>query len=306
MERIIKLYSYIDGINDTPFPNESEQVIITSFKYDADRMGGAPSITATIKHRLCLDDLWTDKVYGVFNGEKYFVLNTPSSSKSNDDTRYVHDIALLSEREKLNHIYFIDAVQTDSSEDIYKTNTTKIIFTGNISEFAGRLNASLKYSHSDYSVVIDEGISSEDKMVSIENKYILSALQEIFNIYEIPYYFVGKVIHIGYTENAITHIFKYGNDEALLSISKNNANYQIINRITGIGSSDNIPFYYPNSSPDRDEIISSGGKWITPSSNLMPPIYRESRGSESFYNAKTTHTRMKTAHIMNLRMNILH
>lgn len=286
MDKLLKLYTYVDGANDTPFPNESEQIIIGSFQYDANRMGGAPTITATVKHRLCLDDLWTDKVYATFKGEKYFVKNTPSSSKSNDDARYEHSVELLSEREILNHVYFIDAVQGDSSIDIYKSNSTTVVFFGDITEFVSRLNASLSYFGLDYTVVIDEGITSEEKQVSITDKYFLSALQEIFNIYELAYYFVGKTIHVGFTENAITFPMAYGADGALLSISKENANYQIINSITGVGSTDNIPYYYPNESDDRNAIISSGKKWITPQANLMPPVYRESEGADMFYDAK--------------------
>ena len=360
MEKILKLYTYVDGTNDTPFPSSEEQVIIGSFTYTANRMGSSPSITATVKHRLCLDDFWNDKVYAEFNGEKYFVINTPSSSKSNDDTRYEHDLELLSEREVLNHVYFIDAVQGDSDVDQYKSNSTKVQFYGNLEQFVGRLNASLSYRNIGYSAVIDDGISTEDKNVTFEDKYILEALQEEFNAFEIPYYFVGKEIHFGYTANTITTPFKYGYDSALLSISKDNANYALINRITGTGSSDNIPYYYPNNSPkgdlgikiisgnmvksnfiitDYDKFsnsmsltdvckctsVSDGGitsfKWsigdndillsdigiklaenampqngasfsqevlsyITPSQNLMPPIYRETGGAERFYNAK--------------------
>ena len=249
MEKLLKLYTYVDGVNDTPFPNESEQVIIGSFTYTANRMGGAPSISAKVKYKNCLDDVWTDKVYAEFNGEKYYVRNTPSSSKSNDDTRYEHDLELLSERDILNHVYFIDAVQGDSSVDVYKSNSTEVLFFGDIQQFAGRLNASLSYSGLDYTAVVDEGITSENKQVQFSNQYILQALQEEFRIFEIPYYFVGKVIHFGFTSNAITTVLEYGYDSALLSISKDNANYQVINRITGTGSSDNIPYYYPNQSP---------------------------------------------------------
>lgn len=283
---MLKFFNYVNGINDTPFPNEKEQLVIYSFKYEASRMGGAPSISATAKHRLCLDDYWNDNVYVEFRGEKYFIINTPSSKKDNKDERYTHEIELLSERELLNHVYFIDAVQGDSSVDVYKSNTTKVIFTGDIKEFVGRLNASLSYQGLDYHAVIDEGISSEDKTVEFEDKYILEALQEEFNIYEIPYYFVGKVIHFGYTKNTITYPLKYGFDDALLSISKNNANYAVINKIKGVGSSDNIPYYYPNESDDRSEVEASGKKWITPSPNLMPSIYRESGGANQFYEAK--------------------
>lgn len=286
MEKILKLYTYVDGTNDTPFPSADEQVIIGSFTYTANRMGGAPTISATVKHRLCLDDIWNDKVYAEFNGEKYFVVNTPSSSKSNDDTRYEHDLELLSEREILNHVYFIDAVQGDSDTDVYKSNSTKVLFYGDIQQFVARLNASLSYRNLGYTAVIDDGITSEDKQVSFEDKYILEALQEEFNIFEIPYYFVGKAIHFGYTSNAITTTFKYGHDDAFLSISKDNANYAIINRITGVGSSDNIPYYYPNETDDQSAVEASGKKWITPSQNLMPSIYRESEGAEMFYEAK--------------------
>ena len=285
MEHLIKLYSYIDGVNDIPFPNEEEQVIITSFKANKVRMGGIPTISATVKHRLCLDDLWNDNVYGVFDGEKYFTLTTPSSYKDNTDTRYVHTIELMSERNVLNNVMVVDAVQDDDTEDTYKSNSTKVVFSGDIHEFAKRMNAALAYSKLKYKIVVDENITTEEKNVSFEDKYFLSALQEGFNIYEIPFYFDGTTIHYGYTSNAVTYPFKYGHDEALLSIKKNNANYAVINRITGIGSSDNIPFYYPNESADREAIIASGKKWITPSQSLMPPVYRESEGAERFYNA---------------------
>lgn len=356
MEKVLKLYTYVDGVNDTPFPSEEEQIIIGSFTYTANRMGSSPTITATVKHRLCLDDVWTDNVYAEFNEEKYFIRNTPSSSKSNGDTRYEHDLELLSEREVLNHVYFIDAVQGDSDVDVYKSNSTKVQFFGDIKQFVERLNSSLSYSHLTYTAVVDEGITTEDKQVTFENQYIIQSLQTAFETFNVPFYFVGKTIHFGYTPNAITTVLKYGHDDALLSISKQNANYQIINRITGTGSTDNIPYYYPNDSskgelgvkvitsntlkdsdfivtdPElfatkvslSDKIIATGnGKWeingeeyvltdmglsysagvvltpakgdtisqvqlsyITPSQNLMPSIYRESKGTDRFYNAK--------------------
>ena len=251
MEIVLKLYTYVDGVNDTPFPNEKEQAMFT-FTYEANRMAGSPTITATVRHRLCLDDLWTDNVYAMFNGVRYYIMNTPSSSKDNEDARYEHDLELMSEREILNHVYFIDAVQGDSSVDQPKSNTATVQFFGDVNEFAGRLNACFQYQKLNYTAVVDEGVESEDRQVSFEDKYILEALQEIYNVYEIPYYFVGNVVHIGYSENTVTYPLKYGFDEALLSISKENANYALINKIKGQGSSDNIPYYYPNNSPKGD------------------------------------------------------
>lgn len=68
MDKALKLYSYVDGVNDTPFPSSEDQAIITSFQYDSKRMGGAPTISATLMHEKCLDKLWTYKVYATFNG----------------------------------------------------------------------------------------------------------------------------------------------------------------------------------------------------------------------------------------------
>lgn len=253
MDKVIKLYTYNgDGVASTPFPNEEEQVVTSDFEYNANRMGSARSISAKIMHRLCLDNLWSDNVYAEFNGERFFVMNTPSSNKDNDDERYEHDVTLLSEIELLNHVYFIDAVQGDSTEDQQKSNTATVQFFGDVNEFVTRLNACLQYNKLNFNAVVDEGITSDEVLVSFEDKYILESLQEIYNLYEIPYYFNGNTIHVGYTDSVVTYPMKYGFDEALLSISKENANYAIINKIKGIGSSDNIPYYYPNKSPKGD------------------------------------------------------
>lgn len=259
MDKALKLYSYVDGINDTPFPSSDNHAILTSFQYDSKRMGGAPTISATLMHEQCLDKLWTYKVYATFNGEKYFIKSIPSSSYSNTDILYKHDIELVSERVVLDNVYVYDAVSTEAIYDKPVSNSTKFTFFGDIHEFAKRLNYSLEYRKIGYTIVVDDGISSEGKMVSFEDTVFSNAIQESYNTYEIPYYFVGKVIHFGFTDNAITEIFKYGAQNSLLSIQKNNANNKVVTRITGTGSSDNIPYYYPNDSEKGEVTILYNG-----------------------------------------------
>ena len=250
----LKIYTYVDGVNDTPFPNLEEQAKIKQSSYSANRMGGAPSMTATLMYNTCLDGLWTKKQYINYNGEKYFVFSIPTSSKDNTDTRYKHEITFTSERVILDGTYFFDVV-SGTDVDSYFSNSTKVTFTGTISEFVKRVNYSLKASgigdsiaHTGYYLVIDEGVSSEEVEISFENKYISEVIQEIYNTYKLPYYFVGKVCHVGYYKNKVNKVFKYGKDNGLLSITKTNANYKNINRCSGYGSSDNIPYYYPNQS----------------------------------------------------------
>lgn len=260
MEKELKLYKLVNG-QKVLFPSEDKPLFLDTFTYTSQRMGGTPSITASVKYERCLDEEW-DGVFAEFNGERYYVKTEPNSSKSNDDARFEHAITLYSERFVLDNTYFIDAVQENSAIDKYKSNSTKVLFMGDIAEFASRLSDSMAYTGLDYTAVVDKDITTEHKLVSFENKFISEALQEAFNIFEVPYYFVGKVIHFGYTSNAITTPVEYGADEALLTIQKNNANYRIVTRCSGTGSEDNIPYYYPNLSP-KGEIaaVASAGNF---------------------------------------------
>lgn len=284
------IYVSVNGI-EQKFPAGENPAIINEWTYNAQRMGGTPTITGTVMHSLCLDDFWTKAEYVKLNGEKFYINQVPTSAKDTDDERYKHEISLVSERIKLENIYFFDVV-TDNTEsqyqDRYRSNNTEFSFYGDLTEFVARLNDSLVYSglYSDgFKVVIDDGINAEAKEISLNNAYMAEALQEIYKTYDIPYYWVGKTCHVGYTENAIPTVFEYGQGKGLISISKTNANFRIINRIAGTGSSDNIPHYYPNKAEDRND-PANGGVWITPTGKLMPPIYVESKGAERFYNAQ--------------------
>ena len=261
MEKVLKLYSYNgDGVENTPFPSSDSQIEIYDFTYDAQRMGDAPTITASVKWENCLDNVWQDNVFAEFNGEKYFLKQTPTSSYSNEEARYKHDLELVSERIILNDVFFYDVVATDVETDKPLSNSSKVTFFGNISEFVQRLNYSLQYAGLQYNVVIDdaESLSTESKSMSFENQFFSNVLQEMYNVYEIPYYFVGKTIHVGFGTNQITEVFEYGINNALLSITKENANNKIVNRCTGVGSSENIPYYYPNLTEDGTFTLEAG------------------------------------------------
>lgn len=254
------------------FPNADTPAKLGEYTYSAQRMAGTPTLTATLNYPSCLDDFWSGEEFVEFRGEKYYVDQIPTSSKDNKSVMYKHELQFVSERIVLENVYFMDVVTAGA--DTYHSNSTSVKFMGDINEFVGRLNASMTKSGIGYSVVIDDDITSDSKLVSLENVYLADALQSIYTIYELPYYFVGKVCHIGYTENVISTPFEYR--KGLVSIKKTNANYKIVNRVTGVGSSDNIPFYYPND----DETGT-----IERSQNLMPSIYRQTSGAERFYNS---------------------
>lgn len=248
MEKVLKLYTQTSSGTVSPFPSEAAHIWIGDFQYSAKRMGGAPTITATVMYERCLDDEWGG-VFADFNGERYYLKQTPTSSKNNEDARYSHEMELVSERVILDNVYFYDVVADGEIVESDKpvSNNSNVVFYGDIHEFVDRLNHSLTYSNLDYHAVVDDGVTSEPQMMSFENEFFSNVLQEIYNTYELPYYFEGKTIHIGYDGGVLDEVFSYdGASGELLSIKRENTNSKIVNRATGVGSQDNIPYYYPN------------------------------------------------------------
>lgn len=249
----------ISGSEPMPFPGGKDgQACLADYKYSASRMSSAPNITATLKWHKCLDKEWSQKVFVLYNEERYFVKNTPSSSYDNTSRMYSHSLELVSERAILDSIYFVD-ISTKQSEDGENpqgdslSDNSEFSFSGDINEFVVRLNKSLEKSgvggESGYEAVVDSDIESESKLFEVSNQYVTDALKAAYELYEVPYYFVGKKIHFGNQHVDILTPLEYGADNQLLSISKSNENKQVITKITGTGSERNIQYYYPNPTP---------------------------------------------------------
>lgn len=239
------------------FPSEANPAIVSSYTYDAKRMGGAPTLTATIYSSEPLQ--WKKEEFVEYNGDRFFASYTPNSTKDNSSRMWKNEITFTSRRELLDNTLFFDAVVDDvdtQNKDRYRSNQTKFTFGGTIHEFVARVNSSMAYcglyrptdEYKGYYVVVDEGYGTDEvKEVSFEDQYLTDVLQLINTTFELDYYWDGNVCHVGKVQHDLTDIpIKYGSSDALISVSKENANYKIVDMITGYGSSDNLPYYYPN------------------------------------------------------------
>lgn len=239
------------------FPSESNPAIVSSYTYDAKRMGGAPTLTATIYSSEPLQ--WKKEEFVEYNGDRFFASYTPNSTKDNSSRMWKSEITFTSRRELLDNTLFFDVVVDDvdtQNKDRYRSNQTKFTFGGTIHEFVARVNSSMAYcglyrptdEYKGYYVVVDEGYGTDEvKEVSFEDQYLTDVLQLINTTFELDYYWDGSVCHVGKVQHDLTDTpIKYGSSDALISVSKENANYKIVDMITGYGSSDNLPYYYPN------------------------------------------------------------
>ena len=239
------------------FPSEANPAIVSSYTYDAKRMGGAPTLTATIYSSEPLQ--WKKEEFVEYNGDRYFASYTPNSTKDNTSRMWKSEITFTSRRELLDNTLFFDVVVDDvdtQNKDRYRSNQTKFTFGGTIHEFVARINSSMAYcglyrpteEYKGYYVVVDKGYGTDEvKEVSFEDQYLTDVLQLINTTFELDYYWDGNVCHVGKVQHDLTDTpIKYGSSDALISVSKENANYKIVDMITGYGSSDNLPYYYPN------------------------------------------------------------
>lgn len=266
------LYIKIDkttknGVTETHlFPSDTDFACIKSYTNSRNREGGAPSISASFYFSRPLDKEWSREEYVEFDGERYYATSIPSSSKDSTSGLYKHEASFISKREVLDNTLFFDVVSQDPNDtnggDKYRSNQTKFSFGGDINEFVSRINDSMAYCGlydkngvNGYCIVVDEGYGTDEvKELSFESQYLSAVIQLIKTTFELDYYWVGKVCHVGSVQHDLStsgnygsqYVLQYGSDAALMSIQRNNTNNKAIDVITGCGSSDNIPYYYPN------------------------------------------------------------
>ena len=266
------LYIKIDkttknGVTETHlFPSDTDFVCIKSYTNSRKREGGAPSISASFYFSRPLDKEWSREEYVEFDGEKYYATSIPSSSKDGTSGLYKHEASFVSKREVLDNTLFFDVVSQKPNDtnggDKYRSNQTKFSFGGDIDEFVSRINDSMAYCGlydkngvDGYCIVVDEGYGADEiKELSFESQYLSAVIQLIKTTFELDYYWVGKICHVGSAQHDLStsgnygsrYVLQYGSDAALMSIQRSNTNNKAIDVITGCGSSDNIPYYYPN------------------------------------------------------------
>lgn len=248
------------------FPSDTDFACIKSYTNSRKREGGAPSISASFYFSRPLDKEWTREEYVEFDGERYYATSIPSSSKDSASGLYKHEASFVSKREVLDNTLFFDVVSQNPNDtnggDKYRSNQTKFSFGGDINEFVSRINDSMAYCGlydragiDGYCVVVDEGYGTEEvKELSFESQYLSEVIQLIKTTFELDYYWTGRVCHVGSVQHDLStsgnygsrYVLQYGSDAALMSVQRNNTNNKAVDVITGCGSSDNIPYYYPN------------------------------------------------------------
>ncbi|MBP5461421.1 MAG: tail fiber domain-containing protein [Lachnospiraceae bacterium] len=254
-----------DGTSYARFLVDGAPVELLDYSYVTERMG-ATSLTATVRHAKCLDTLWTGREFvvldegalvegGVSAVEKFFLAHTPSSRKDNTDARYEHTLEFRAERDiLLSGVYFCDAVNPSAaSAGKPVSNSYEVRFVGTLDEFVQRFNDVLAHRglSGRFSVSLEAGVqgTTESLEIQFDKVTLADALQQAVETWKVPFYFLGDSAVFGSADSMPLVDVEYGADDELLSVAMTNRNEKRVTRISGVGSSDNVPYYYPNPSP---------------------------------------------------------
>lgn len=265
MEKYLYVYELVEVMSNVfdeiPFPDPNDKPLeIADFTYSASRHG-VPMISATINSPQSLQGKWNHKQVVTFRNTKFYITEIPSSKHDNANPYYRYEVQMYPAWNVVTKTYFYDVVDSSVSDSSVKyfSNTTSVTFFGTLTEFISRINASFKHSQLEYQVKIADSLIGSE-IVNVVKEYsgnemtLLDAMKKAFDVWKVPFYMDSDSNYFvfGYFKNDIGTILRYGHDKELISVEKNNAHANIITRATGVGSEQNIPFYYPNDTERGD------------------------------------------------------
>ena len=278
MEKYLYIYSEEIVMGEetiaVPFPNGvgTAPFEIADFTYSVSRHG-VPMISATIKAPYSLLGKWNHRQFVMFRGARYNITEIPSLKRTSANGYEQYEVQMYPEWNVVTKTYFYDVVDStvaDSAEKYY-SDSTSVKFFGTLTEFVTRLKASFKKSGIYYGVEIKSTLLGDERVNEVkeftgDNMTLLDALKKAFEVWGVPFYYDGGTFVFGFYKNDLDVTVEYGRDKELIAVEKNNAHANIITRATGVGSEQNIPYYYPNDTELGDIeyhlAVSKGGAYV--------------------------------------------
>lgn len=254
-------------------------IVITEYNYSDDLMGKTQLSGSFMYPNTSLLELFDKKQYTYFRDNKFYLINPPSLSKEygTDNGMTKYNCVFTSEKDLLDNIPFTDLVPANDSTR-YFTASRDFKFYGDIAEFGHRLYANLS-ENTDIPYVIDiKGVimnGSAERITTLRNTIqtkfaeftfsytsvfaALNLMYENFKEDNLIWYlknidYSGVIKPTIFITNTVSnigdfksprHIFEYGQGKGLEKISVEPTNNDILTRISGHGSTQNIPFDYP-------------------------------------------------------------
>lgn len=261
---------------------------VVDFTFSEAAMGDA-SITCDVKFEASTDPAFALTWYVTFRGENFYLATLkPPAVKDTSSLYYVYSLVFKSEREDLKRYVMQDFAEMPVGEAALVPESDNFSFYGDLEQFKDRFNLNLEYwLGSRWEMEINPSYTPDTTvLVSCSYAYLWDLLQQVYELFGVRWYIAEETgvmkIKVAYAPEEITHIFEYGKsdgtDKGLVSIIRNNPLNDIYTRMSGKGSTKNVPSNYfkdatdefPIADPDRNDLLE-----FVYFPNLMPKMYRD-------------------------------
>ena len=214
---------------------------------------GERAITATFTHHEEVEFEVFD--YIVYRGEKFEIEAIPTVKKvSRYD--YEYELRFVSLKYELERCEMRDLVPSDNGI-VYPTPLT-FSFTGDVRYLTERIQACLDalYGEGVWSIVIADGVESEEKNITIAQQNCWNALALVNTSYGLNFYIKGRTITVGGQQPLIDHVFEYGKGKGLYEIERAaDTDTGIVTKLRAFGGTRNLDYSYPKRPEWSDSVL---------------------------------------------------
>jgi len=218
--------------------------------------------------------------YIEFRGEKYYNKTLkPPSVKDADSVYYKYSLTFESERAKLKNYQFSNIVSYNGYAQPLSYDFSLPLTAA---EFIERFNLNLAYNFGDSWIMVagDEFVDTDRETIEFSRASLWDVLTGVYDNFGMRWTITSidgvMTITLAPAVTTIDHVFKYGYDNGLVDIERINPLDDIYTRLSGSGSSRNLPYRYFDTAtgdyigdPDRNTLTTG-----IPYTNLMPISYR--------------------------------
>lgn len=210
--------------------------------------------------------------YIEYRGEKFELEAIPSVKKTSSHN-YEYELRFVSLKYELERCEMRDIVPNDNGI-VYPTPLT-FSFTGDVAYLAERIQANLDalYGKGVWSIIVAEGVTSEDKNITISQQNCWNALSLVNTTYELDFTVKGRVVTIGGNKPSISHVFQYGKGKGLYEIERSaDTETGIVTKLRAYGGTKNLDYSYPKKPEWSDSILDTS--FVLSPLRLMLPSFK--------------------------------
>lgn len=242
-------------------------------------------VNSTLNSTIAIDFKVGD--YITYRGE-VFILNNLPTIKKTSRWNYSYSLQFVSYANELLFCVFKDVVKHDNK--LIYPNHRQVSFTGDVTYLTDRIQANLDevYKKDVWKIHVSEDVDkSIERNISVQSSNCWNALTLVYTEYGVSYFIKGRDIYVGYKEDVVDKVFKYGKGNGVYTLERIvKQDESVITKMLVTGSSRNLDSSYPKLPEWKDSVLPVDF-FFSPLTLMLPSFKKD--GKTDFIIAEQKH-----------------